>query len=136
MIVEPDPSECLYLWSQQLEMFAKFVKTYPDRENGIQTISNAMTASRYSLAVFFDVRELTNIGRPIFTGFLKLGPFFMCRSLALSKKAAKVRLHGTDCLLSGPLLVCSLLCLPFYPWLFCVGVPLMICLILQPFGQL
>ena len=73
-----------------MDQFLKFFRTCPDRVNGIQTIGNALTASRLNLQIAFEAEELVFILKPLFTGVLRIGGIFLTRGLGLSKKAVKV----------------------------------------------
>lgn len=73
-----------------MQQFITFFRNEcPDRVNGIQTICNGLSASRLNLQVVFVVDELVHIIKPLFTGVLHIGGYFLTRGLALSKKAVK-----------------------------------------------
>lgn len=73
----------------RMKQFVDFFKTFPDRVNGIQTISNAVTSSKLNLTDEFEAFMLITLIKPLFTGTLFLGGYFITRGLGLSKKAVK-----------------------------------------------
>ncbi|KAL8612788.1 hypothetical protein ACOMHN_033458 [Nucella lapillus] len=73
----------------RLSQFVEFFVSCPDRVNCIQTLSNALSASRLNLKIEFEAEELIFVTKPLFTGVLTLGGYFLTRGLGLSKKAVK-----------------------------------------------
>ena len=77
--------------ANRLAQFLDFFIDCPDRVNGIQTITNAVAASRLNMQVHFEAEELMFVTKPLFTGELRMGSYFLTRGLGLSKKAVKVK---------------------------------------------
>ncbi|XP_070176538.1 uncharacterized protein [Littorina saxatilis] len=77
---------CLSPQATAFNEFLEFFRTSPDNANDIQT---ALKASHLSVKIEFEAEQLCFIIKPLFTGVLKVGGFFLTRGLGLSKKAVK-----------------------------------------------